>query len=82
MTDENLFHTTDFRISAYLLSQGIKLVRIDRGNGPKATFVFQDNGRINELIKSYWQDEAFVNPKHIYNAQKELKELLYGQYEI
>lgn len=83
MNDKNSqFKTSDFYLSAFLLSQGFELLDIDKSLDPhKALFIFQDKDERQKLIEDFLFGRAQIEPKDFVSAIKELKQLLYSNYK-
>lgn len=79
MNNENSkFETRDFYLSAFLLSQGFKLLDINRSDPRKVLFIFQDKESRQSLIEDFLFGRIKANPKDFVVAIKELKQLLYS----
>lgn len=77
MNIKNEFTTKDFYLSAYLLSQGLRLVRLDKSEPRKVYFVFHDVEARASLVEDFLFGRAQVEPKQFVAAIKEVKQLLY-----
>lgn len=53
-TDNNEFSTSDLYFAAYLLVAGVRMLRTDRNNGPKFSFVFDTTVSNIEELKNAW----------------------------
>jgi len=74
------FKSSDFYISAYILSLGYKLTNIDKTNPRRAVFVFEDCAKGQELSSGFLLGKEKIEPKKFVSAIKELKQLLYSNY--
>ena len=73
------FKTSDFYLSAFLLSKGFKLLDIDKSNPQRALFVFQDKKERQGLVEDFLFGRTKVEPKGFVSAIKELKQLLHSK---
>lgn len=78
MRMKNEFSTKDFYLSAYLLSQGLRLARLDRTDPSRVYFVFHDVEARVSLVEDFLFGRAKVEPKQFVVAIKEIKQLLYS----
>ena len=76
--NKNPYITSDFQVATYLYSQDILLISIDWVSPTKAEFLFENNKDLQEAISKFWNGEAFVDAKTLLQAQKELKQRMYG----
>lgn len=70
------FPTHDLNIAAFCLSQGGRLLRIERGN-PKCQFLIVGEMTEQEATDRYWDNEK-VSVLDFVTAQKRLKQQLYS----
>ena len=73
----NSFPTTDIYIAAFLVVNGIKMIRTKRNNFGRTFFIFEDSGRITELISSYIGG-AQVSVSQLKSAIQDLKAVMFG----
>jgi len=80
MKNENdqQFQTSDFYLSAFLLTKGFKLLDIDKTNLHRALFIFQDRTNRQNLVEDFLFGRAKIEPKSFISAIKELKQLLHS----
>jgi predicted RNA-binding protein YlxR (DUF448 family) len=80
MTNKNVrqYITSDFYLSAFLLSKGLKLIKVDKSNPQRALFIFEDREDRQKLVEEFLYSRASVNPKEFVIAIKELKQLLHS----
>lgn len=72
-----LYKNSDIQISALLYAEGIALVGIDDSNPRRKSFVFNEDKRIAELVKGFWDETYKIAPRKYMAAFKELKNRLY-----
>jgi len=70
------YASTDFYLSAYLKTKGLKLLNVER-DGRRAIFVFEDRGDRRDLIKSFYND-GMVSINAFKNAIQDLKAATYN----
>jgi len=80
MTNKNTpqFKTSDFYLSAFLLTKGLRLIKIDKSTPQRAVFIFEDREDRQKLVEEFLYSRASVNPKEFVIAIKELKQLLHS----
>jgi hypothetical protein len=80
MKDET-FQTKDFYISCCLLSAGLELIKLKRGDNKFTTFIFADpENKANQIISDHWQRKLVLPSKDIISAISELKTRLYSKH--
>lgn len=68
----------DFGLASALITQDIKLLRLEKDPSGFYWFVFPA-GKSNELANSYWSDELLVPARKYSIASKSLKNQLFSQ---
>ncbi|MFA6446314.1 MAG: DUF5659 domain-containing protein [Candidatus Paceibacterota bacterium] len=74
--------TSDIRTSCFLLSSGIKILKVIKSNPQKVVFCFPNNPEIKKLLDDYWNDKATTNPRLLFECLDHLKDLIHRDYEI
>jgi len=74
------FKTSDFYLSAFLRTQGLELIKIDKTNPRRALFIFKDRKDRRSLVEDFLFGRTKVEPKSFISAIKEFKRLLYSDY--
>jgi hypothetical protein len=77
-----LFKTTDIKSSAYLLTEGLSIVKIIKSDPQKIVFCFSDTDQAKELLQQYWTNKALVNPRSLFENFDYLKDLIHRDYEV
>ena len=73
------YRTTDLGVAAMLMVKNYELAGISREFGKtKATFSFQRDAQLDDLIEDYWTDEVTVSPLQFAVALKHLKSRIYN----
>ena len=75
--NSNVFKTNDFCLAAFLLTQNIEFLGIDRESSSRASFQFLETQNCMDLISGFSQMKAVVEPIAFHAAQKRLKQLLF-----
>lgn len=78
----NRYSTPDLKLSTFLLSSGILLSSVSKDDPKKIVFNFENDDSIPKLIEAYWNDEAVVNPKQLFQCWDYLKKLIHGDFII
>ncbi len=78
MPNINTCPTTNFPLASFLLSQGCKIVSVDRANPKRLIFNFQESSLRKNLTEKFLAYEALVEPHDFFNSQKDLKQFIYG----
>ncbi len=71
-----MYRTNDMYLAAFLVARGIKLDSHVRING-KTTFQLSEKDGIDDTIREYYSDAGQVSALRLFNALKNLKNLLY-----
>lgn len=79
--NQKIYKTADFQIAIFLLANDFSLLELDRSNPSKAFFTFEDKPERQILMEKFWADEPVVGCKRLFQAQRELKQRLYGEDE-
>lgn len=73
------FITTDFCLASALLSNKHHLIELDKSNPRRIGFVFSKSSKLNESIDSFRFRHLKITPQDFYQAQRELKSLMYQE---
>lgn len=76
------YQTSDIRISSYLLTAGIPLIRVVKDDPRKIVFCFSPSSKTQSLIQKFWTNQAKCNPRELYDNMDYLKGLIYNDYSI
>lgn len=77
-SQETGFITSDLGLASALVTIEYSLVSIDRANRSRAQFVFRHCVGIEHDIQRFWDGELLVSARHLFDAQKMLKNRLYN----
>ncbi len=75
---EDHFFTFDLGLAAALVTLGYDLVVIDKTNRAKAQFTFRRQSEIQVAMERYWRGDLLLSARHLFDAQKMLKNRLYS----
>ena len=74
------YKNKDFYSTAVLMTQGLKLVDLERGKHKFVTFVLSDPAdKAEDLLAEYWAGKSRCNAQELIRNIKELKNRLYAQ---
>jgi len=80
-SQEGVFKTADFVLSAFLLCSGIELLRAEQYpddiNPSRKNFVFKNEGGLEELLNIFISEDPKVNIKKFVWSQRELKRIIH-----
>ena len=77
-TPSESYSLSDFYLAAFLISQGLPLVRADHAGPGRVLFVLRDSPRRSQLIQDFYSHRASVDPLEFKNAIVDLKSLIHG----
>ena len=82
---DKYFKTSSFYLSAFLFTNGLELVNIDKINPKQAVFVFLDTPERESLLHSFNfskenSSEVMVDARKFISAIKQLKDKLYQEF--
>lgn len=71
------FTTSDWFLTIWLIAKGFEVKKIDRQNQSRCVFCFEENSKLTQEVKNFWQNEA-VGVQDFVAATKKAKVLLYA----
>jgi len=77
-TLNNDYYSTSDLSLATTLSLWCPIEDIDRSNPRKALFIFQNTGKLQELVAEYYRDEIKISPQVYFNQLRVVKARLYA----
>lgn len=77
-----LLKNSDTKTSAFLLTEGIPLVKIIKNDPRKVIFCFPNTNKVKELLSRYWTNKATSNPRLLFDNVDYLMDLIHRDYEI
>ena len=81
---QDVFKTTDFILSVFLLYSGIKLVDLEalpNDNNPnRKNFIFEKDDRLEELMNEYISTDPQISLKKFIATQRNLKRMIYNGF--
>lgn len=82
LNDDKTYVTYDLALCCALLCFGFTLEGLETSDRRKTGFVFDENEKLREAIKQYWNNRMAVNPKDYFNTLKDLKSRIYAKSSI
>jgi lysophospholipid acyltransferase (LPLAT)-like uncharacterized protein len=78
----NHFKTSDYCLASTLVTLGFSVIDLDHSNSKRIKFSFYETQELEEAVALFWRKKISVSPTAFYNAQRELKTLMYqgGNY--
>lgn len=73
------FETDNFQLASYLLSNSCTLSSVDKTNPKRVVFIFEDSPERERLTQEFLSYRGLVEPHKFFSAQKDLKQLIYGE---
>ena len=77
MVSKAEYKTNDLALAAAIVSSGAQLVRTERLNAQKVTFIFYDEGNLTNIIDAFWADRLTINARTMFDNIKMLKTRIY-----
>lgn len=75
----SVYKSNDFYLSAICLAAGLNLLRLERGQGKFAIFVFEDpQKKAPQVISDHWNHKLKISSRSIIEAINELKTRLHS----
>ena len=71
------YSTSDFRLAAFLLAAGSKMVDVVPGADRRLSFCFADGTELQNLIKDYQFGDPLISVRKLYDAESRLKTLIF-----
>jgi len=79
-SDPTEFKHSDFYPAAILHAAGIPLKRLERGEGKRVIFVFDDkNYQAEDLIEKHWRGELRQTTKSLIRSINELRQRMFSK---
>lgn len=75
--EQIFFECSDISLASALFYFGYKIEAINKNNPSRAIFVFERDGKLDELIQGFWAHSLEVDPLSYFNSLKEIKNRLY-----
>ena len=72
------FSSYDMGCCAALVALGYRLLKVDKGQGFKALFLFEWSEELVEAAQQYWSDDLQVSALSYFNALKNVKNRLHS----
>ncbi len=75
--DQKRFRVKQINIAAFLYSSGLQLVGTTRTSG-EVHFEFIPKDKAEKLVKTYFADDASVNPRELFARLNDLRDLIFS----
>ena len=72
------FESSDLPLIAALCSFGANIEAVERGGGPRVTFILKRERGMDQLVQAYYARELKVEPLTYFQALRDAKSRLYG----
>ena len=73
-----VFSTHDLALAAFLVTSSHKLLKLDRANPKKVSFLFERTESIDHDVEHYWANQIKVNPRAYFDDLRMLKNRIYS----
>lgn len=74
---ENLYQTSDWYLCVFLIARGYALIDVDRRDGKRCKFIFEDSDEIQDDVRSFWSNDD-IGVQDFVAAIKKAKSILYS----
>ncbi len=78
MNGDSVYTTTDIALCTALICQGYVIVDITKQISGKATFSFNKDDQLNDILKLYFDHQLNVDALTYFNYLKEVKTRIYN----
>jgi len=75
---QNEFSTFDLGLATVLVTLGYELLRLDKSNPKKVSFIFKNDENIEQVMTDYFNDKIKLPAQTLFNNQKNLKNRIYS----
>lgn len=72
------YRTSDLFLASYLFAKEHGIEGIDDGNKQRKEFIFNNTEQLQLDKSSYWDGSAKISPLKLFNAMKNLKNMIYN----
>jgi len=76
--NQNEFYTFDLGLATVLATLGYELLRLDKSNPKKVSFIFKKDKDIEQVMTDYFNDKIKLPAQTLFNNQKNLKNRIYS----
>lgn len=71
------YETRDIYLATILKQSGINLIKCENQSG-RGIFVFENSEKIDEIVRSYFNDKLKTNPRKTFDTWKSLKSMAFS----
>jgi len=75
---QNEFSTFDLGLATVLVTLNYELLRLDKSNPKKVSFIFKNDKDIEQVMTDYFNDKIKLPAQTLFNNQKNLKNRIYS----
>ncbi len=76
---QEVYKTTSLNVASYIIaSQKVKFIGLNKLNPKEIIFIFNNLLACQKLEDEYWKDQAQTNPKKLFYAFNELRDMMFG----
>lgn len=75
---QNEFSTFDLGLATVLVTLSYELLRLDKSNPKKVSFIFKNDENIEQVMTDYFNDKIKLPAQTLFNNQKNLKNRIYS----
>ena len=72
------YKTSDIYLATALVTSGFPLLDLDRTNGQRMDFCFENSPKILETVDKFWASNLIVEPQTLLGNLKKLKSRIYN----
>lgn len=78
---EHEYPLTDLSSASYLIASGEEPLHLDFSNPKRVIFYFQNTPEVRRAVEDFWNGKARVEPLHLLQTQKLLKQRIYAHQQ-
>lgn len=85
MVDEHIngqYKTKDLYLASYLVLNGVKIAKLEKGDRNRFYFYFEATPKLNELADLFYARKASVTPQDYAVAMKQVKSMMYNELPV
>jgi len=72
------YATSDIACASYAVAVGQEVLRMDFRDPKRVVFCFHDTPQLRRAIENFWNGSARVEPLHLLQTQRLLKQRIYA----
>lgn len=75
----NKYSVNDLALVSVLICLGFVVERLEKDTNGKATFYFDRDGKLEEVVRNYWAGQIKIEPRAFFDAIKRAKTRIYSE---